>query len=185
MKNKLSFKFPQFLQVGPRGAHGAPVLNLVGAVNRPETESAAQTHFLVSLEFSNRLGNVFLGNPERPSLVRMTVVQVDIEECLCSSHQCKNFFLRNALSNAPDPPSWTEWGSWSTCSQSCGGGQKHRERTCNSKNTLSPVHDVHTRIVNRPPDCPGNPRDTESCHNQDCPGRDYKGSRHVRKVQFF
>ena len=83
------------------------------------------------------------------------------------------------------PPSWTEWGSWSTCSQSCGGGQKHRERTCNSKNTLSPVHDVHTRIVNRPPDCPGNPRDTESCHNQDCPGRDYKGSRHVRKVQFF
>ena len=97
----------------------------------------------------------------------------------------KTFFLRNALSNAPDPPSWTEWGSWSTCSQSCGGGQKHRERTCNSKNTLSPVHDVHTRIVNRPPDCPGNPRDTESCHNQDCPGRDYKGSRHVRKVQFF
>ena len=85
----------------------------------------------------------------------------------------------------PDPPSWTEWGSWSTCSQSCGGGQKHRERTCNSKNTLSPVHDVHTRIVNRPPDCPGNPRDTESCHNQDCPGRDYKVSRHVRKVQFF
>ena len=72
------------------------------------------------------------------------------------------------------PPSWTEWGSWSTCSQSCGGGEKHRERTCNSKNTLSPVHDVHTRIVNRPPDCPGSPRDTKSCHNQDCPGRDYK-----------
>ena len=82
----------------------------------------------------------------------------------------------------PDPPSWTEWGSWSTCSQSCGGGQKHRERTCNSKNTLSPVHEVHTRIVNRPPDCPGNPRDTESCHNQDCPGRDYI-ERYMRRIQ--
>ena len=83
------------------GAHGPPVLDLVGAVNRPETESAAQTHFLVSLEFSNRLGNVFLGNPERPSLVRMTVVQVDIEECLCSSHQCKNFFFKKRLFKCP------------------------------------------------------------------------------------
>ena len=28
--------------------------------------------------------------------------------------------------------SWSEWSEWSACSNSCGGGMKHRSRKCNN-----------------------------------------------------
>ncbi|KAE9551927.1 hypothetical protein FO519_004856 [Halicephalobus sp. NKZ332] len=29
-------------------------------------------------------------------------------------------------------PEWNPWGSWNTCSASCGGGLQYRQRTCNT-----------------------------------------------------
>ncbi|XP_076067589.1 semaphorin 5c-like [Oratosquilla oratoria] len=53
---------------------------------------------------------------------------------------------------------WSTWGSWSSCSERCGGGVRTRRRTCSS-----PVR------RNGGADCAGCEEDTESCNGGDCP----------------
>ncbi|KAL3870896.1 hypothetical protein ACJMK2_038927, partial [Sinanodonta woodiana] len=52
---------------------------------------------------------------------------------------------------------WTLWGSWSTCSSSCGTGMWHRDRTC-----TNPVPDNGGRY------CDGQPTDYSNCQIQSC-----------------
>jgi hypothetical protein len=51
----------------------------------------------------------------------------------------------------PAPSFWKSWSSWSSCSVSCGGGLKHRSRTCSGNS------------------CSGDSRDSETCNDQACP----------------
>ncbi|KAL3870898.1 hypothetical protein ACJMK2_038929 [Sinanodonta woodiana] len=52
---------------------------------------------------------------------------------------------------------WTLWGSWSTCSSSCGNGIQHRDRTC-----TNPVPANGGRY------CDGQPTDYSNCQIQSC-----------------
>ncbi|XP_039431526.2 semaphorin-5A [Culex pipiens pallens] len=47
---------------------------------------------------------------------------------------------------------WSEWGSWSSCSASCGGGQQYRVRTCDKS------------------DCEGANKMARACNTQPCKG---------------
>ena len=47
---------------------------------------------------------------------------------------------------------WSEWESWSHCTNSCGGGIRHRSRTCVGGT-----------------DCTGDRQDNEGCNKQPCP----------------
>ena len=63
----------------------------------------------------------------------------------------------------PDP-SWTEWNSWSQCTQSCGGGKKQRARTCQVPGR-SPSRNKGE--LQKP--CPGPSTMVLFCHLEECP----------------
>ena len=55
--------------------------------------------------------------------------------------------------------SWSEWGNWSTCSHTCGGGV--RSRYCNCSDPV-PQYGGD--------DCAGSEWDTDQCNTNPCPG---------------
>ncbi|EDO48338.1 predicted protein, partial [Nematostella vectensis] len=52
---------------------------------------------------------------------------------------------------------WSEYGPWSVCSKSCGGGERYRERTCTNP---SPVNGGKT--------CDGIGMQSETCNAHAC-----------------
>ena len=48
---------------------------------------------------------------------------------------------------------WSNWGSWSSCSMSCGGGRTERQRTCTGGSG-----------------CSGDTIETRRCKSNTCPG---------------
>ena len=70
---------------------------------------------------------------------------------------------------------WTEWAPWSSCSQSCGGGSRTRERNCTSSQDGSalPSLAADSRLFGLPSNfqaCPGEPEEMEPCGEESCPG---------------
>ena len=57
-------------------------------------------------------------------------------------------------------PNWSNWGSWITCSATCGRGIRTRVRRCN--NPPPPAGNVY---------CVGLPVQTEGCTVRDCPSK--------------
>ncbi|KAK3095541.1 hypothetical protein FSP39_015906, partial [Pinctada imbricata] len=53
---------------------------------------------------------------------------------------------------------WSDWGSWGSCSLTCGGGTRSRDRTCTNP---TPIGTGST--------CSGDSTSTESCNTQNCP----------------
>ena len=54
---------------------------------------------------------------------------------------------------------WGGWTAWTTCSKTCGGGEKTHERECNDP---EPDHGGA--------DCSGNGQETDPCNQEQCPG---------------
>ena len=54
---------------------------------------------------------------------------------------------------------WNSWGSWTSCTATCGGGTKSRSRSCTNP---SPAYG------GKP--CPGSSRDRPACNTKGCPG---------------
>ncbi|XP_078312808.1 SCO-spondin-like [Crassostrea virginica] len=57
----------------------------------------------------------------------------------------------------PIDGNWATWGSWKTCSVTCGGGIQHRDRTCTSP---APAHGGAP--------CAGNSTSSQDCNTQIC-----------------
>ena len=55
---------------------------------------------------------------------------------------------------------WSKWGSYGTCSLSCGGGTKIRTRTCTNP---KPFGGGDT--------CPGSSSSSTTCNNRECPSK--------------
>ena len=64
----------------------------------------------------------------------------------CNTHPC------------PVDGGWTEFGAWSTCSATCGGGSQSRQRTC-----------TNPAPQNGGLDCQGEAEEVRSCNTQSCP----------------
>ncbi|OWF39337.1 coadhesin-like [Mizuhopecten yessoensis] len=58
----------------------------------------------------------------------------------------------------PVDGNWGPWFGWTSCSESCGGGVREREKTCNYP---PPSHGGR--------DCPGEPREEQDCNEDPCP----------------
>ena len=58
-------------------------------------------------------------------------------------------------------PNWSNWGSWTTCSVTCGRGIRTRARRCNNP-PPPPAGNVY---------CVGLPVETEGCTVRDCPSK--------------
>ena len=54
-------------------------------------------------------------------------------------------------------PMWTEWGEWTSCSLTCGGGQSRRFRQCVDSNTGEEAF------------CEGNDSEEKECNTDECP----------------
>ena len=54
---------------------------------------------------------------------------------------------------------WNSWGSWTSCTATCGGGTKYRSRSCTNP---SPS--------NGGKPCHGSSRDKPTCNTNGCPG---------------
>jgi len=59
---------------------------------------------------------------------------------------------------------WTDWTDWSSCSVSCGDGERIRTRNCSNPTPLDGGAD-----------CTGNNTDWQSCHQQGCTGKHFIG----------
>ena len=83
--------------------------------------------------------------------------------CLLYKAEWRNFKSMPIAHFVPHPAEWrwAEWGSWSSCSKSCGGGKLTRERAC-----------IYYSI---PVDCDlmqfsSWSKETKSCQSHFCPG---------------
>ena len=70
--------------------------------------------------------------------------------------------------------SWSSWGIWSDCSQSCGGGSQTRRRACTSP---SPS--------NGGVGCPGRDVQNRSCNGNGCPGTICKTVKYSAFLNWF
>ena len=68
---------------------------------------------------------------------------------------------------------WSEFGDWSDCSATCGGGTQTKTRTCNNP---APAHGGL--------DCQGESGETQNCNTQECPGKFqfHNIGRHIREL---
>ena len=53
---------------------------------------------------------------------------------------------------------WGTWDEWTTCTQSCGGGERERSRS-----------EIQSEL-NGGKECEGNHTETKSCNEDSCPG---------------
>ena len=89
----------------------------------------------------------------------------DIHTCtlwrtsVCFSHYTFNcpFFFQTILFVALVNGYWSDWNLWSTCTVTCDGGTRHRERTC-----IEPEYGGDY--------CLGESSETEACGTTFCPG---------------
>ncbi|XP_073684074.1 A disintegrin and metalloproteinase with thrombospondin motifs 14-like [Garra rufa] len=67
---------------------------------------------------------------------------------------------------------WSSWGKFGSCSRTCGGGVRSRNRQCNN-----PVPAYGGR------DCPGSTLDYQVCNTEDCPGpyEDFRAQQCVQR----
>merc|ERR1711981_837435 len=72
---------------------------------------------------------------QRSCTVGTSCKGVTVEERLCNSNPC------------PAEITWSIWGSWSSCTRSCGGGRSERSRSCTGGATCSGVG-VEERLCN-------------------------------------
>ena len=54
---------------------------------------------------------------------------------------------------------WDEFGAWSTCTETCGGGEQSRTRKVKTKAAFGGTA------------CLGNATETQACNENACPGR--------------
>ena len=55
---------------------------------------------------------------------------------------------------------WTDWGGWSNCTKTCGGGFKTRDRGC-----TNPAPSISGKY------CEGKSQDVAACIGGKCPGK--------------
>ena len=73
------------------------------------------------------------------------------------------YLIINSVNNDPVDGQWSEWGAWSTCSKTCGGGKSTRTRMCNNP---SPA--------NGGSDCTGDSEESQDCNTETCPAGNTK-----------
>merc|ERR1719284_1913786 len=73
-------------------------------------------------------------------------------------------------------PEWTEWAPWSSCSVSCGGGSRSRDRNCtldsDSNGLFARMGSERMSSIGGWPTamtCPGEPSEMEPCGDGECP----------------
>merc|ERR1711962_1091728 len=73
-------------------------------------------------------------------------------------------------------PEWTEWAPWSSCSVSCGGGSRSRDRNCtldsDSNGLFARMGSERMSSIGGWPTamtCPGEPSEMEPCGDEECP----------------
>merc|ERR1711962_537042 len=73
-------------------------------------------------------------------------------------------------------PEWTEWAPWSSCSVSCGGGSRSRDRNCtldsDSNGLFARMGSERMSSIGGWPTvmtCPGEPSEMETCGDEECP----------------
>jgi len=79
----------------------------------------------------------------------------DCEKCICNPKGLKECKDRK---NSNVDGSWSEWSVWSKCSETCDGGHRVRQKSC----------DNPARKCKGAP-CAGNSTQTEKCNEQNCP----------------
>ena len=57
--------------------------------------------------------------------------------------------------------SWSSWGDYGSCSKTCGGGNKTRDRDCTA---------LTNEASEEAPHCPGDAYQTIDCNTNECPG---------------
>ena len=85
--------------------------------------------------------------------------------CTVRNYHLPNFLIAGYLSSNfcsfLVQGSWSSWGDYGSCSKTCGGGNKTRDRDCTA---------LTNEASEEAPHCPGDAYQTIDCNTNECPG---------------
>ena len=94
----------------------------------------------------------------------ISVIQ-NLGKILHSVYHLPNFLIAGYLSSNfcsfLVQGSWSSWGDYGSCSKTCGGGNKTRDRDCTA---------LTNEASEEAPHCPGDAYQTIECNTNECPG---------------
>ena len=112
-------------------------------------------------------------NRRRTCLGRSSCSGASVEEQPCNSNTCPGacvgVFCGLMSVTLTAVVAWSNWGSWTSCTRTCGNGRSDRRRSCLGGSS-----------------CSGASTDARTCNSNTCPGIWYLKSRALRAVwEFF
>ena len=97
-------------------------------------------------------------------------MDTQLEQCISNSlnagiqfEQKKLYLIRFAFILIIFFSEWSNWGDWSTCTKTCGGGEQIRNRACE-------VPSLKISLSKKSSVCPGDSTEKRTCNKNSCPG---------------